>query len=137
MAQRQDTRDIWQKALDVGVPAAVGGALGYAGARLIGKKARGRKMSAKIVSIRPVRELFKSAYGERFIKYWRDGSGRRYHPVVWSDKTGSWIKSFEGQRSQHMMRDDGVIFKLRKDGSYVMTLPKQPRKSRKNTSRRK
>jgi predicted nucleic acid-binding Zn-ribbon protein len=30
----------------------------------------------------------------------------------------------------HMRRDDGVIFKLRKDGQYQIVIPKQPRRKK-------
>lgn len=140
----QDNRDIWQKALDVGVPAAVGGAAVYAGGRILKRMNKGKgkgkaRLSTKVVQIKPVRKLLptRTLEGwEREIKYYRDQNGRRYSPVRYNESTGLWETTQGLYRTQHMKRDDGVIFKLRKDGSYVMTLLKKVPVKRKRARRR-
>lgn len=85
-----------------------------------GKKKKSPKVSTKVVEIYPVRTMG----GE--VKYYRDRDGRRYEPVTWDERSGMWIT---GGRV-HMRRDDGVIFKVRRDGRYQMVIPKQPRRKK-------
>lgn len=86
-----------------------------------GKKKKAPKVPTKVVSIYPVRSMG----GE--VKYYRDADGRRYEPVVWDARGGYWRAS---DSRVHMRRDDGVIFKLRKDGQYQIVIPKQPRRKK-------
>ena len=89
-----------------------------------GKKKRPPKIQTKVVEIYPVRE---GALGRGEVKYYRDAEGRRYEPVVWDARGGYWRAS---DSRMHMRRDDGVIFKLRKDGKYQLVIPKQPRRKK-------
>jgi hypothetical protein len=94
-----------------------------------GKKKKAPKLKTKVVKIYPVREILPNrASGQREVKYYRDSEGRRYEPVVWDEKTGSWQTSYNSR--VHMRRDDGVIFKIRKDGSHQLVIPKQPRRKK-------
>lgn len=86
-----------------------------------GKKKKSPKIQTKLVSIYPVRTMG----GE--VKYYRDAEGRRYEPVVWDARGGYWRAS---DSRTHMRRDDGVIFKIRRDGQYQMVIPKQPRRKK-------
>lgn len=88
-----------------------------------GKKKKSPKVSTKVVEIYPVRE---GILGRGEVKYYRDRDGRRYEPVTWDERNGMWIS---GGRV-HMRRDDGVIFKVRRDGKYQMVIPKQPRRKK-------
>lgn len=91
------------------------------------KKKKTPKIPTKVVKIYPVRTTFPDPRtGQREIKYYRDSEGRRYEPVTWDEKSGMWIT---GGRV-HMRRDDGVIFKIRRDGRYQMVIPKQPRRKK-------
>lgn len=95
----------------------------------LGKKKKSPKMKTKVVKIYPVREILPNrASGQREVKYYRDSEGRRYEPVTWNERTGSWQTSYNSR--VHMRRDDGVIFKIRKDGSYQLVIPKQPRRKK-------
>jgi len=89
-----------------------------------GKKKKTPKIPTKVVKIYPVRE---GALGGGEVKYYRDSEGRRYEPVVWDQKGGYWRAT---DSRMHMRRDDGTIFKLRKDGQYQIVIPKQPRRKK-------
>lgn len=88
----------------------------------LGKKKKAPKIPTKVVKIYPTRTLG----GE--IKGYRDSEGRTYEPVTWSERSGTWQTSYSSR--MHMRRDDGVIFKLRKDGMYQIVIPKQPRRKK-------
>lgn len=94
----------------------------------LGKKKKAPKIPTKVVKIYPVREILPGASGSREVKYYRDSEGRRYEPVNWDEKSGRWQTSYNSR--MHMRRDDGVIFKLRKDGQYQIVIPKQPRRKK-------
>lgn len=95
----------------------------------LGKKKKAPKIPTKVVKITPVYTVFPDkASGKREIKYYRDAEGRQYEPVVWDEKTGRWQTSYQSR--VHMRRDDGVIFKIRKDGQYQIVIPKQPRRKK-------
>jgi len=87
-----------------------------------GKKKKPPKIQTKVVKIYPERTFG----GE--IKRYRDSEGRTYEPVTWSERSGTWQTSYSSR--MHMRRDDGVIFKLRKDGQYQIVIPKQPRRKK-------
>lgn len=89
----------------------------------IGKKKKAPpKIATKTVEIYPVRGI-----GGGDVKYYRDSEGRRYEPVTWDARGGYWRAS---DSRMHMRRDDGTIFKLRKDGKYQIVIPKQPRRKK-------
>jgi hypothetical protein len=90
-------------------------------ASFFGKKKKSPKIQTKVVKIYPSRTLG----GE--IKGYRDSEGRTYEPVTWNERSGTWQLS---DSRMHMRRDDGVIFKLRKDGMYQIVIPKQPRRKK-------
>ena len=87
-----------------------------------GKKKSPPKIQTKVVKIYPERTFG----GE--IKRYRDSEGRTYEPVTWNERSGTWQTSYNSR--MHMRRDDGVIFKLRKDGQYQIVIPKQPRRKK-------
>jgi hypothetical protein len=91
-------------------------------ASFFGKKKKSPKIQTKVVKIYPERTFG----GE--IKRYRDSEGRTYEPVTWSERSGTWQLSYNSR--MHMRRDDGVIFKLRKDGQYQIVIPKQPRRKK-------
>ncbi len=131
MAQEQDSRDVWEKALSDYGPAVGGAAAGYAAGRYLrNRRFRGLKIQQKVVSIRPKRSLIPSGasepgqIGSRPVRYYVDREGRRYQPAEYNPQTGGFTPSFRSR--QYMMREDGVIFKLRKDGKYIMQVPKRP-----------
>lgn len=144
MLKEQDNRDVWEKALDY-APAAGAAAAGYAAGRYLRKRRIGKKIETKVISIRPKRALVPTRQSgndpiwraEREVKYYVDKEGRRYQPAVYNEQTRRYEQSrYTGSR-QYMIRDDGVVFKLRRDGKYVLTVPTRPPGMGKRRKRRK
>jgi hypothetical protein len=136
MAENSGGLDIWDTALATGAS----GAAGYAAGRYLkNRRLRGLKLQNKVVSIRPVRALLPSregnGFGSRKIRYYVDKEGRRYEPAEYVPSVGSYQLSMRSR--QYMMREDGVLFKLRKDGKYVMQVPQRPAGARMRRRRRK
>lgn len=128
LKEQQDDRDVWEKALEDYGAAAGTAAAGYAAGRYMRRRRFGKKSETKVVSIKPKRALLRTRggggpFGSREVKYYVDAEGRRYQPAVYNQQTGRYeVSRYAGGR-QYMMREDGVIFKIRKDGKYVLTVP--------------
>ena len=152
MAERQGNRDIWETALadyrpsaassagDL-VPAAGAATAGYLAGRYLRKRRLGKKIDTKVVSIKPKRELVPRRggggnFGRREVKYYVDKEGRRYQPAVYNQQTGTYEVSRWAGGRQYMMREDGVIFKIRRDGKYVMTVPQRSAGARRRKRRK-
>lgn len=142
LKEQQDDRDVWEKALEDYGAAAGTAAAGYAAGRYMRRRRFGKKIETKVVSIKPKRALLRTRggggeFGSREVKYYVDAEGRRYQPAVYNQQIGKYeVSRWQGGR-QYMMREDGVIFKLRRDGKYVMTVPQRPPGMGKRRKRRK